>query len=236
MAQIRFRNLIISEDENHIFLNKPAGISTLEDRFSPINILQMAKTEYPGCQICHRLDKETSGVLLVARNSDTYKFVSKLFEVRKVKKIYHAVVDGLHDFKNFRNDKSLQQTGRGKSRTSNIGKESTTIFTTLDTYRYHSLVECVPMTGRTHQIRAHLQSMDASILGDREYGGKDVFLSQLKKRFNLKKFTEELPLIKRMALHAFSIEFKGINGVNHKVTAQYPKDFAVLLKSLAKYR
>lgn len=236
MTKVQFRDLIVSEDENYIFLNKPSGISTLEDRLSRTNILQMARNVFPDCKVCHRLDKDTSGILVLAKNQDAYKFLSKQFEKRVVTKKYHAVIMGLHDFKNQKNSKPLLQTGRGKSKASFRGKDSTTYFSTLNTYRNCTLIQCIPVTGRTHQIRAHLQSMDASIIGDHEYGGVEVYLSEFKKNYNLKKFTEELPLIKRMALHAFSIEFEGENGHKYQLEAPYPKDFAVLLKTLEKYR
>ena len=236
MAKLRFKDMIIREDENYTFINKPPGISTLEDKRSETNILQLARKEYPESQVCHRLDKDTSGVLILAMHASAYKFIASLFQARKIKKVYHAVVKGLHDIRNLENKMPLLQTGRGKSKVSFKGKDSVTYFTTLDTYRYHSKIECIPLTGRTHQIRAHLQSINAPIVGDFEYGGEDILLSQLKKRFNLKKFTEELPLIKRMALHANSIEFNDMEGRKFHVEAPYPKDFAVLIKSLEKYR
>lgn len=235
MAKLKFVDLVVHEDDNFFFILKPAGISTLEDRFSRSNILQMAREVNPDLQVCHRLDKDTSGLLVIAKNPGAYKYLSGLFEKRKVTKKYHAVVEGLHDFDNTQNTRPLHHTGRGKSKASRWGKESTTYFTTLDVFRMHTLVECRPITGRTHQIRAHLQTMGAPIVGDHEYGGKDLYLSQLKKNYNLKKFTEELPLIKRMALHAYSIEFQGIDGNKQHVEAPYPKDFSVLLKSLKKY-
>jgi 23S rRNA pseudouridine955/2504/2580 synthase len=83
-----------------------------------------------------------------------------------------------------------------------------------------------------HQIRIHLASLGASIAGDTQYGGRPVLLSQLKRGFNLKKFTEEQPLIKRMALHAFSLEFALTNGQKQLFEAPYPKDFAALVRQL----
>lgn len=235
MALLKLEDIILWEDDSLVVINKPAGISTLADRVADINIHDLAKKVYPGVQVCHRLDKDTSGALILAKDSESYKEISRQFESREIKKVYHAVVDGLHDFKDLKTSKSLYQTGRGKSRVSSRGKPSMTIFNTLTTYKYHTLIECLPVTGRTHQIRAHLRFVNAPIVGDLEYGGKSLFLSQLKKNYNLKKFTEELPLIKRMALHAFSIQFKAISGKILKIEAPYPKDFKVLIKNLEKY-
>jgi len=236
MAALKFETIVLWEDENLVAINKPAGISTLADRASEINILDLASRHYPEVHVCHRLDKDTSGVLILAKNQDSYKFMAQQFESRNIQKIYHAIVEGLHDFRDLQVMKSLYHTGRGKSRVSRMGKPSMTMVNTLNTFRFNTQVECIPVTGRTHQIRAHLQSIGAPIVGDQEYGGKDLYLSQLKKNYNLKKFTEELPLIKRMALHAFAIEFDLPEGKRIRIEAPYPKDFDVLLKNLEKYR
>jgi 23S rRNA pseudouridine955/2504/2580 synthase len=87
-----------------------------------------------------------------------------------------------------------------------------------------------------HQIRIHLSCLKAPIVCDETYGGKMIFLSDLKRKFNLKKDTEELPLIKRVALHAFSIGFHLLNGDKKRIEAPYPKDFAVLVKQLQKFK
>jgi 23S rRNA pseudouridine955/2504/2580 synthase len=96
----------------------------------------------------------------------------------------------------------------------------------------HTLVACTPVTGRMHQIRLHIAYLGAPITGDELYGGKPFFLSHVKKKFNLKKETEEEPLIKRMALHAFSLQFTDLSENTQCVEAGYPKDLAVLLKQL----
>jgi 23S rRNA pseudouridine955/2504/2580 synthase len=83
-----------------------------------------------------------------------------------------------------------------------------------------------------HQIRVHLALLKASITGDEMYGGRFFYLSSVKRGFNLKKSTEEEPLMKRMALHAYSLEFTILDGQRVKVEAPYPKDFRVLLKQL----
>src|SRR5690606_24526582 len=94
------------------------------------------------------------------------------------------------------------------------------------------LVECLPITGRMHQIRLHLAFKNAHIVNDTMYGGKELFLSSLKRNFNLRKGTEEQPLIKRFALHSHKLGITLMNGEKVMITAEYPKDFAVLVKQL----
>jgi 23S rRNA pseudouridine955/2504/2580 synthase len=115
------------------------------------------------------------------------------------------------------------------------GKPAETLFNTGKVFSRHTLIECFPVTGRMHQIRIHLSQVKAPIVCDPQYGGNPVYLSELKKKFNLKKDTEELPLIQRVALHARSLEFKSKSGDLIRGEAPYPKDFAVLVKQLEKY-
>ena len=95
----KLQDLIIYEDDHLIIVNKPPFISSLDEREGgEINILRLAKQYHEDAQICHRLDKETSGAMIIAKNPETYRFVSMQFEHRTVKKVYHAVVDGTHIF------------------------------------------------------------------------------------------------------------------------------------------
>ena len=94
MKKISFNDLIIFEDSDYLAISKPPGISTLEDRQDNFNILSMAKDSYPDIQNCHRIDKDTSGVLVMAKNPEAYRHLSLQFQNREVQKIYHAVVHG----------------------------------------------------------------------------------------------------------------------------------------------
>lgn len=231
-----FEGSILYQDEDYVLINKPPFVSTLEDRNDPVNILQVAKNFIADAQVCHRLDKDTSGVLAIAKNPEAYRHLSIQLEDREVTKIYHAVVDGIHDFKeNLVNAPILKQND-GTVKISRTGKPAQTTFTTMEVMGNYTLVECRPVTGRMHQIRIHLARLGASIAGDELYGGKPVFLSKIKRGFNLKKDTEEEALMKRMALHAFSLEFLDLAGKKVKVEAPYPKDFRVLVKQLRENR
>jgi RluA family pseudouridine synthase len=233
LPRVNFTDTIVFEDSDYIFVNKPPFISTLEDRHEKQNLLRLARAYVPAAQVCHRLDKETSGVLAIAKNPEAYRHMSMQFENRQVVKIYHAVVDGLHNFQNTLVDEPILKQDEGVVRISRSeGKPAQTYFTSLRSFRQHTLVECRPVTGRMHQIRIHLATVGASITGDVTYGGKPFLLSAIKRRYNLKKDTEEVPFIKRMALHAFSLEFNDMAGTRRKVDASYPKDLNALLRQL----
>lgn len=231
------KSLIIKENEDYIFINKPPHLSTLADRHENTTILSLAKAYDDDIQICHRLDKETSGVLLLAKNAEAYRNAAIQFEKRRVKKIYHAIADGIHDFEHQIVNLPLHITSSGYVKISHKrGKEAKTEFNTLEAFKKHTLVECLPESGRMHQIRVHLASLKASISGDEQYGGNPLLLSSIKSKYNIGKKTEEQPIIKRFALHARYIALKNVKGEPIECEAPYPKDFEVALKQLKKNR
>jgi 23S rRNA pseudouridine955/2504/2580 synthase len=231
-AKLSFKDLILFSDDDFIIINKPPFISTLEDRVDSFNILTLAREVEPDPQVCHRLDKDTSGVLAIARNPEAYRHLSMQFENREVNKTYHAVSDGVHHFENKLMDAAIAKLSDGTVKISREGKPAQTYFTTLRNYRAHTLVKCNPITGRMHQIRIHLTLLKAPITGDETYGGHLFYVSAVKRNFHLKKMTDEQPLMKRMALHAFSLEFSLLSGKKIAVEAPYPKDFGALIKQL----
>jgi 23S rRNA pseudouridine955/2504/2580 synthase len=157
------------------------------------------------------------------------------FEHREVRKRYHAVVEGVHNFEDISVYLPILALRDGMVKIDRQqGKIAETIFNTLKVYKNHSLVECQPITGRMHQIRIHLTCLKAPIVSDELYGGSMLYLSSLKKKFNLKQDTEEQPIMKRVALHAHSLSFSLINGEPITIIAPYPKDLEVLIKQLEK--
>jgi len=231
----QFKDIILFEDDNIIIVNKPPFLSSLDEREGgELNVLRMAKQYHEDAQICHRIDKETSGLLIIAKNPETYRHVSIQFERRKVQKVYHAIVDGTHVFDDLLVDLPIHNAGKGNVMISRSeGKRAETWFKSLQFFKHYTLIEARPVTGRMHQIRIHLATQKASITGDIMYGGKPAFLSKIKRGYRLTD-EEEQPIMKRFALHARELTFTMLEGEEHTFTAEYPKDFAVLLKLLEK--
>ena len=235
MNKPAFKDLIVYEDADYILINKPPYVATLDERTADNlnSILRLAKSYTDDAQVCHRLDKETSGILAIAKNPEAYRHLSMQFEHRQVVKNYQAVVGGIHDFNNVSVYLPIAQLTNGTVKIDRQkGKEAETIFRSARAYRMHTLVNCYPITGRMHQIRIHLACLKAPIVCDAQYGGEPVFLSQIKRKFNLKRETEELPLIQRVALHARSLTFTLLNEEEITVEAPHPKDFEALIRQL----
>ncbi len=233
----RFQDLILFENDNIIVVNKPPFLSSLDDREGgDINMLRLAKQYSDDAQVCHRLDRETSGALIIAKNPETYRLVSMQFERREVTKIYHAVINGTHVFEDLHVDLPILNLGNKNVAISRQeGKPAETIFNSLTYYKHYTLVECRPITGRMHQIRIHLASQGANIAGDEMYGGQPVFLSTIKRGYRIGKDQEELPVMKRFALHAKQVSFRIDEETRMTFDAPYPKDFATLVKLLDKF-
>lgn len=234
MKKSNFSEWIVFEDEVLFFVNKPPFLSVLEDRSSPLNLLAMARIYWADAQACHRIDKETSGLVIFAKNPDAYRDVSMLLENRKVEKIYHAVAMHTADFSDFQIDLPIVISSKGKAKINKKeGKASQTLVNTLVAYKHFTLLECKPLTGRLHQIRVHLAAINHPLAADEMYGGEMPFLSTIKKKFNMAKGAEETPMMNRVALHAQGLSFTLQK--KYTVSAPYPRDLDAFVKILAKY-
>lgn len=235
LRNIKFTDLIIHEDDDYIIVNKPPHLASLDDRQDSVNLKLLSKGYCETAQINHRLDKETSGILVIAKNPEAYRHFSIALQERKIEKIYHAIAWGRHNFNEMLVEAPLDIKSNGKVTVSKTGKYSATIFKSLEIYNTVTLIQCKLITGRKHQIRIHLASGGASIINDEKYNGANLFLSDLKKKYKPKDEQEEVPLMDRFALHSYSLKFTHINGKELYIEAPYPKDFERVIKQLNKW-
>lgn len=229
-----FKDFILFENDDLYVINKPSGISALAEHTSEaISIFELTKAHNSDARLCHRLDKFTSGCMIVSKNDATYRTISMQFENRKVSKIYHAVAYGPTAFQDHLLDLALVKKQNNSAIWAKDGKSAQTYFSTLECYKHLSLLECRPVTGRFHQIRVHLQNLGHPIAADELYGGKIPYLSDIVGRYK-RSARAENPMIKRYALHAYKIGFELPSGADVEIEAPYPTDFMTLVKLLRK--
>ena len=226
---------IIEETDTWIAVNKPPFVPTIPERGkkTAASIIEWAKQKWgENIFLCHRLDRETSGVLILAKTSDMHRHLSMQFEHRKVTKTYHAIVEGKIEFNQLLVDLPINTSDLNRIRIDHKnGKSAQTKFQSVELFNRFTLMECKPKTGRLHQIRVHLASQNARISADEKYGGRIPLLSHIKRKIS----GEDRPLIDRFALHAKSISFNDLNNTAVTVDCPYPKDYEVFLKLLRKY-
>lgn len=211
---------IIHVDEHILILDKPAGIPVLPDGWekdSPY-LVKMLEEEFGKVWIIHRLDKITSGVMVFARDAESHRALNIQFENHEVEKVYHAIVEGNPKWEEKIAKHPLRVNVGHKHRTvvdDRNGKPSETRFRILRQYQTSTLVEAMPKTGRTHQVRVHAKALGHPLVGDVLYGAS------------------ESRVIARPALHALGLTLT--HPVTHErltFNAEYPQDFATALKLL----
>lgn len=171
---------IIYEDEFLIAFDKPAGLACgpmEHDEYNNLRVYLEELLKIPSLIMVHRLDKDTSGIILYAKNSTVAEVLLKMFKDREIQKTYEAIVDGLVEFESGSIDKKmfLKSKGQGWEKwgvtRSEVGKTAVTRYQKIKTIgKFATLLELKPLTGRTHQIRVHLESIGHPILGDHFYG------------------------------------------------------------------
>lgn len=233
---VKFEDLILFEEGDILVINKPVGMASLEDKES-MHVQALAKNHNPELRLCHRLDKMTSGCLILAKSAEAYRDISLQFQHRTIHKHYLALVAGVHHHQNTVVDLPLLVTTNKKVFVNKSeGKKAKTILNTHTSFRRHTLLDCEPVTGRMHQIRVHLASLRTPIVGDKLYGGGDVMLSTIKRKYKPSGRKEEQPLNHGFLLHAAKIEFT-LPGADSPTTveAPLPKNFSVVLRQLEKH-
>jgi RluA family pseudouridine synthase len=244
---------VLFEDDHLLALDKPAGLLSSPDRYDPQrpNLMKLLHAAVAANKTwarerhltylmnAHRLDFETSGVMLLAKDKSTLVALANVFGSEKPLKKYIALVHGTPTEAAFEVDARLAphplKIGLVRVDPKN-GKKSKTRFEVLEKFSGHTLLRCEPLTGRTHQIRVHLRHVGLPVVGDRLYGGKPLWLSRLKRDYRLKPGREERPLLSRVALHAEELTLPHpVTGRTVAITAPWPKDLKVAVKYLRQF-
>jgi 23S rRNA pseudouridine955/2504/2580 synthase/23S rRNA pseudouridine1911/1915/1917 synthase len=231
---------ILAEDDDYIAFNKPSGLLVLPDRYDTgiPNIVSLLRAGGDDAYVVHRLDKDTSGVIILAKTKESHSFLNDEFEKRSVTKQYIAICLG--EVREEEGTINLALRLNPATRTMRVnqkkGKESRTSFMVKERFRGFTSLDIQPLTGRTHQIRVHLSAIGHPLLSDPAYGdGRPFFLSKTKKTYTKGKKAEK-PLLSRTALHAEHLQ------VRHPrtrelvtLTAPLPKDMRSVIRMLRKY-
>lgn len=238
---------IIYDDENIIAVNKASGIAVGGDRWDDSKqrldkmIAETALSLGEKIFTVHRIDQETSGLVVFARNETAHRNLSILFESREVSKRYILLVHGRPPWQETACDLPLVPNGNKLHMTiidKFRGKKSLTNFRLLAAAGSYSLLEARPETGRTHQIRVHAAAIGFPVACDSLYGsGKPAMLSAMKKNWRGDPFSEK-PLLSRLGLHALELIFGSSSPLPEtgpiKLLAPLPRDMAALVKQMEK--
>jgi 23S rRNA pseudouridine955/2504/2580 synthase len=213
----KFLSWIIFEDENLIAINKPSGLATQGGSGIEISVDDfLFGSEF---QLVHRLDKDTSGILLIAKNAKIAEFLSEAFKSKNVKKTYLALVVGLLKKPSGTINIPLKKQMIGKNEKVRPdfsgGKEAITNFKLIKNFDDYAALELTPLTGRTHQLRVHCKEIGNAILNDVKYGGRQVLRKDL---------------CNRMCLHAFKIELSDYFGKSLKIETKLPEFWQITKK------
>lgn len=230
---------LIEEDEHLVAINKPAGMLTIPDREGKEASLKLLlQQRYGSIFTVHRLDRDTSGIVVFAKTEAAHKQLSQLFEARETTKIYNGLVLGVPAINSGVINEPIAEhpVKKGLMTVWRKGKESITEWEVVKSYRFYSWMQFRILTGRTHQIRVHMKHLGHPIVCDELYGdGKPVLISSIKKKnYKLSKNEEEeRPILSRLALHAAALRFD-LNGKTYDLQAAPPKDLRALLQQLDK--
>ena len=209
----KFKQMIVFEDDNLLIVNKPSGLAVQLGSKTNIALDVIAKEYNPELRLVHRIDKETSGITIMVKNLNTARYMLSVFKNKLIKKKYIALLSetlnklsGIIEVPLLKSkDKVLVDLNRGK--------EAITKYKIIQNTNGYSLIEAIPLTGRTHQIRVHMAYIGAPILGDDKYNGKKS---------------------KYLFLHAYEVQFKDINNKLIKVSAPLPDYYKDYIRDLQK--
>ena len=230
---------ILFEDEHLIAVNKSADLLSIPDTFyaDGANVKTEIEQKKGKLYVNHRLDRETTGVLLFSKTLESHQAMNALLQSKQAHKTYWALVDG-NAPKEGKVDLPIMiiNDGRKAKIHEKQGKEALTCFKTLESFGLFSLVELNIQTGRLHQIRIHMKHIGHALMIDKLYGQREAFyLSDFKYKYRHKSFKEERPLMSRLSLHAKSLSFvHPFTNEEVGIEAPLPKDFRASINQLRK--
>ncbi len=236
---------LLFNSADYIAVAKPAGLATIPGRGEDDSVIEMLSrqtglpwtgTADPRLRVVHRLDKDTSGVLLFAKHLPAQRHVSEQFQNNTVQKEYLALVYGKPQTEEGVIDAPIAVHPTVKTRmcVTPHGRRAVTAWKVEQCFRIGTLLRCFPKTGKTHQIRVHLASINLPLWIDLIYGYHvPIYLSKIKKDYR-KSGHEERPLISRLTLHAHRLTFTTMDGTPTTIEAPLPKDMRAVIKQLGK--
>ncbi|HET6251804.1 MAG TPA: RluA family pseudouridine synthase [Tepidisphaeraceae bacterium] len=244
---------ILWQDDDAVAVSKPAGLATIPGRDDPASVLHTlagqlglpaSGTADPRLRVVHRLDKDTSGVLLFAKNIDMQRHLSRQFKDNAIAKEYLALVSGRPTEKEGEVDAPLARHPTSNKRMAIVthgGRPARTLWKIEEVFRDYTLLRVFPKTGKTHQIRVHLHSIGLPLAIDPLYHATGpgrpagIFLSRFKRAYSPTFGEEERPLIDRLPLHAEKLTFLDRAGKPVTVSCELPKDFRAVLNQLRRW-
>lgn len=244
---------ILWQTDRLVAVHKPAGLAAIPGRGETDSVLeQLAATlglphkgdADPRVRVVHRLDKDTSGVMLFAKDKDAQRHVSHQFQNNTVEKEYLAICAGQAPAKEGDIEKPICVNPSQKTKmmvSEAHGRAARTAWRVEGAYGWFTLIRAFPKTGKTHQIRVHLKSIGLPLAVDPLYnparGGKTegLFLSQFKRDYRPTAGEEERPLIARLTLHAEKLRFMNLDGQQVELIAEPPKDFRATVNQLSRH-
>jgi 23S rRNA pseudouridine955/2504/2580 synthase/23S rRNA pseudouridine1911/1915/1917 synthase len=239
---------ILWKSDSAIAINKPAQLATIPGRGESTSVLEQLAEQLnlphfgeadPRVRVVHRLDKDTTGVLLFALDRATQQHLSHQFQNNTIEKEYLALVRGKPAADAGSIDGAIAPHPTNPKRMAIIkhaGRAARTDWRIEERFRQFTLVRCFPKTGKTHQIRVHLQHIGHPLAIDPLYGsGEPIFLSDFKRDYRPTRGEDERPLIARLTLHAEKLRFVNVNDERVEIVAPLPKDFRAVLNQLRRH-
>lgn len=209
---------VLFEDDDVLAVDKPEGLAVVPERdiTKPCLVAMLAQQVPYKPFVVHRLDKEVSGTMLLAKNAQAHQILNDQFETRQVHKTYLALVHGIMEQGEGTVDQPIREFGSGRMGIdAQRGKPSVTKYKALDRLTGYTLLEVHPITGRRHQIRVHLYSIGHPVVGDIHYGDKAL-----------------QGLFGRLMLHALKVTFTSPSGQKQAVSSPVPVSFQQVLEAL----